>query len=215
MSLRTRWLPLTVLVVAVLALVLSIVWMGAFDHDRDGYRHRGFMSPVASDVGPVSDLDAARAAAENFGDRWGFGVGEVMQFENNYYAVLVDDGSAVTEVLVDPTTGVTHFEWGPAMMWNTAFGMHQRRMHRFSDDGFDNADRRCDLTADESIARADEWLRDKGTDETSSEPLQFPGYYTLHTERAGQVVGMLSVRCTNDDVWYHTWHGDFVAMSDT
>ncbi|MGH2626533.1 MAG: hypothetical protein ACRDHY_07785, partial [Anaerolineales bacterium] len=42
----------------------------------------------------------------------------------------------------------------------------------------------------------------------------FPGYFTLHTLRDGDVVGMLSVNAYSGQVWYHTWHGDFVEMSE-
>jgi hypothetical protein len=42
----------------------------------------------------------------------------------------------------------------------------------------------------------------------------FYGYYTLHTLRDGQVVGMLSVNGYTSQVWYHTWHGDFVGMTE-
>jgi hypothetical protein len=28
----------------------------------------------------------------------------------------------------------------------------------------------------------------------------------------GKIVGMMSVNALNGAVWYHTWHGTFVAM---
>ena len=42
----------------------------------------------------------------------------------------------------------------------------------------------------------------------------FYGYYTLHVLRDGQIVGMLSVNGVTGQVWYHTWHGDFIGMTD-
>jgi hypothetical protein len=42
----------------------------------------------------------------------------------------------------------------------------------------------------------------------------FYGYFTLHTLQDGQVVGMLSVNGYTGQVWYHTWHGDFIGMSE-
>jgi hypothetical protein len=42
----------------------------------------------------------------------------------------------------------------------------------------------------------------------------FYGYYTIHVLRDGQVYGMLSVNGTTGQVWYHTWHGDFIAMRE-
>ena len=47
-----------------------------------------------------------------------------MQFQRNFYAKLVDSqGNGATEVLVDPSSGVVSIEYGPAMMWNTRYGM--------------------------------------------------------------------------------------------
>jgi hypothetical protein len=42
----------------------------------------------------------------------------------------------------------------------------------------------------------------------------YPGDYTLDTLADGKVAGMLSVNATTGAVWYHTWHGSFVAMED-
>jgi hypothetical protein len=42
----------------------------------------------------------------------------------------------------------------------------------------------------------------------------FPGYYTLHVERDGAVIGMLSVNAYTGDVFLHHWHGDFLEMAD-
>jgi hypothetical protein len=73
---------------------------------------------------PVRTLAAARADAQKFADRLGLNVGEVIQFKQNFYAKLVDSNSSgATEVLVDPQTGLVSIEYGPAMMWNTRYGM--------------------------------------------------------------------------------------------
>ena len=69
-------------------------------------------------------LAAARSDAQQFANRFGLRVDEVMQFQRNFYAKLVDaSGNGATEVLVDPSTGVVSIEYGPAMMWNTRYGM--------------------------------------------------------------------------------------------
>jgi hypothetical protein len=73
---------------------------------------------------PVRTLMSARSDAQQFASRLGLRVGEVMQFERNFYAKLVDkNGNAATEVLVDPSSGFVSIEYGPAMMWNTLYGM--------------------------------------------------------------------------------------------
>ena len=74
----------------------------------------------------IHTLAAARSDAQQFANRLGLRVGEVMQFQRNFYAKLVDSsGNGATEVLVDPSTGVVSIEYGPAMMWNTCYGMGQ------------------------------------------------------------------------------------------
>lgn len=45
-------------------------------------------------------------------------------------------------------------------------------------------------------------------------PDQFYGYYTVHTKNNGEVNGMLSVNGYTGAVWYHTWHGPFIAMEE-
>jgi hypothetical protein len=72
----------------------------------------------------VRTLAAARVDAQKFADRLGLRVDEVMQFSRNFYAKLVDgQGDGATEVLVDPASGAVSIEYGPAMMWNTRYGM--------------------------------------------------------------------------------------------
>jgi hypothetical protein len=72
----------------------------------------------------VHTLAAARTEAQQFANRLGLRVDEVMQFQRNFYAKLVDSrGNGATEVVVDSSTGVVSIEYGPAMMWNTRYGM--------------------------------------------------------------------------------------------
>lgn len=124
---RTKTLPVVVLVAAVAALVGSAAWAVGRSDDGGWGMHRfgnGMMGLADEDGGePVADLAAARRQADRFADRLDLEVGEVMRFSNNYYAELEEDGRPATEVLVDPETGSVSLEYGPAMMWNTRFGM--------------------------------------------------------------------------------------------
>jgi hypothetical protein len=154
--------------------------------------------------GAVEDLAGAERTATRFAQPRGLEVGEVMQFDNGFYAELVDPaGDAATEVLIDPASGAVQIEWGPAMMWNTSYGMHQDR-------------ERPAATVDRQEARriADAWLGDNRPGEHAGEAEAFPGYYTLHTLRGDRVVGMLSVHAISGAVWYHDWHGEFVDMQE-
>jgi len=225
---RSWWIP----AVAVLALVGSVVWMlvqgqgvGAWGSAaRSGVSGSGYGSMMGgggwgdgsmmggtrwgrSDTtgARVEDLGDARTAAEEFaGDLGpGLGVGEVMQFDNQYYAEIVGaDGELATEVLVDPSSGTVQIEYGPARMWNTRYGMMAT--------GSAASGR---ITASEAEEIAGRWLADQG-DLTAGEAEEFPGYYTLHALRDGALEGMLSVNSTTGDVWYHSWHGQFVDMTE-
>lgn len=204
---RGRWLPLTVLVVAVAALIASLVWVtgsgGGYHGPRGPHAPRTMVGAVTRE-GPVRTLADADRAAGRFAERWNLHVGEVMQFSNGYYAELLGpDGKGATEVLVDPG-GTVRPEFGPAMMWNTAYGM----MPAGAGTGTPV------IGADRAVRIADQWLREHRPALHAAEPEAFPGYYTLHTLRGDRITGMLSVNSYTGAVWYHTWHGRFLGMQD-
>lgn len=153
---------------------------------------------------PVETLDMARQRAQVFADRLDLRAGEVMQFENGFYAELrTARGQHATEVLIDPATGAVQIEYGPAMMWNTSYGMH--RAERAG---------AARVSATEATAIAQRWLDRERSGLTAHEPEAYPGYYTLHTLRNGKISGMMSVNAYTGAVWYHTWHGRYIAMSE-
>ncbi|ROT34265.1 hypothetical protein EF879_00360 [Micromonospora sp. HM5-17] len=163
--------------------------------------------PGASGARPVRDMNGARRAAQRFADGWGRGlrVGEVMQFSNGFYAVLLDpSGEGATEVLVDPASGAVQLEHGPAMMWNTSYGMMPDRQQQAAPA----------VSAERAQVVADRWLKQNRAGLKAADPVAFPGYYTFHTLRGDQVVGMMSVNAYNGAVWYHTWHGTFLRMQE-
>jgi hypothetical protein len=213
--------------VAILIAVAGVVWAAAWAPGspggmmgRSGMRGNagmmggsggaGMMAGVAGVAGVAGDgrrvesLDAAGKRAQVLGDQLGLRVGEVMQFSNGFYAELTGpDGSGATEVLVDRSDGRVSVEYGPAMMWNTSYGMHAGTAV--------GAER---ISSVQAVAAAQRWLDDQRPGLTAAEPEPFPGYFTLHTLRGGQIVGMLSVNASTAAVWYHTWHGQFVAMRE-
>jgi hypothetical protein len=213
------WVP----VLALVALLASGTWlvtqqsgsgwgMGS-DWDGSGMMSGSGYGEMMGDYGwskqqdaePVDDLGQAWDRAAGYAEvvQPGLEVGEVMRFENHYYADLQEpDGTKVTEVLIDPRSGAVRPEMGPATMWNTGFGMMGRS------GGSD-----AEITAAQAQQIADDWLAEQGEGVTSKDPAQFPGYYTLHTLQDGEITGMISVHDTTGDVWYHSWHDDFVEMS--
>ncbi|MER5390243.1 hypothetical protein [Saccharopolyspora sp. NPDC002686] len=218
-ALRGRRLPLTVLVLAVAALVASVVWVVG---GVGGWRAVSPGQPAAPGYGmpmmpgngglpsqtapaAVANFDDARRASDEFGQQRGLHTGEVMQFSNGYYAELLDPGGhGGTEVLIDPASGAVFLEPGPAMMWNSAYGMMPAPVRG----------RPPTVTAEQAEQIADQWLAQNNTGLHATDPTAFPGYYTLHALRGDQIAGMLSVNARTGAVWYHSWHGQFIAMQD-
>jgi hypothetical protein len=196
--LRPRWLPLLVLVAAMVALVGSI----AVTVSRvGGGAMMGMMGWPVSVDGSARTLTDAQHAADRYGQRYGLHAGEVMQFANGFYAELLDPaGNGATEVLIDPASGAVGLEYGPAMMWNTAYGMHRARTGSTA------------IGPQQAQQIAQSWLADHRPGENAAEAEAFPGYYTMHTTRDGKILSMLSVHATTGTVWYHTWHGRFIDM---
>ena len=155
-------------------------------------------------------------------------LGEIMIFDNHAYAVIEDTttGQGAFEVLVDPARQVVHLEFGPSMMWNTTYGMHGtdpiitgvgrmggRMMGAFGPETITADD--TPLTDAEARVKALAYLEQAYPDQTLSATAEaFPGYYTFDVETDGTPVSMLSVNATTGQVWYHTWHGTFVEMSE-
>ncbi len=244
---RAKILPIAVLVAALAGLASS----GAWAMSREATHGYGWMHSDSTSWGyrsgtvkPVRTISEARRQAQSFADRLDLKVAEVIQFTNNYYARLDDkSGTPATEVLVDPATGRTSLEYGPAMMWNTRYGMTSGRFG----DGMMSGGRMMGsggggmmggpsggmmgstggsswtpasgsvagpVSARQAIAIADRWLEQHEASLRVPDADAFPGYYTMEVERHGKIVGMLSVDAASGAIWEHWWHGRFVAISE-
>jgi hypothetical protein len=182
---------------------------------------------------PLESFDAAEQAFQRYIDATGntdLALDEVMQFQWNYYAVVKDKstGSGAFELLADPRTGAVFPEMGPNMMWNTKYspmssygGGMMGGMGGFAPGGMMSGTwgptapaTQPSVTADQSQQFAQQWLDQYQPGSTTETPDAFPGYYTVHITKDGQVTGMLSVNAYTGQVWFHTWHGAFVATSE-
>ena len=151
---------------------------------------------LAGDGQPVTSIGQARERAAQAGASRGLHPGEVMQFTDNFYVELKDSsGASTTEVLVDPASGAVRTEPGPAMMWNTG-------------------SRTGTITEAQARQTATDWLASNRPGESVGSIDAYPGYFTIDTKKDGAVAGMLSVNATTGAVWYHGWHGTFVAEED-
>ena len=155
-------------------------------------------------------LDGAAERVEAAIKDWGYQdlvVDEVIQYSWNFYVLVKEKntGKGAVELLVDPRTGVVGFEPGPNMMWNTKYG-HMR---------WSGAPAAAAITADEAKQVAAQWLAQSGdTTAWTMEVNEMYGYYTIHLVRDGRMEAMLGVNASTRAVWYHTWHGPFVAAKE-
>jgi hypothetical protein len=160
---------------------------------------------LSGDGVAVSSIPAARARAASAAKASGLHPVEVMWFGNGFYVKLKDSaGQPATEVIVDPHTGTVSTEQGPAMMWNTRFGMMGAGG---SSAGLVNSTK--------ARAIATSWLTANRPGTTIKSIDAYPGYFTLGLQRNGVVSGMMSVNSSTGAAWYHTWHGAFIAMEDS
>ncbi|MBC7227643.1 MAG: hypothetical protein H5T61_10480 [Thermoflexales bacterium] len=160
---------------------------------------------------PTLTLDDARRAVEQYLADFGLSnleIAELMEFEYNFYAIVRerDTGIGAMELLVDKWTGAVGPEMGPNMMWNSKYGMHARMM---GGPVVTNT-----ISEEEALRIAQRWLDAYRPGEIVEDADPFYGYYTIHTQRDGQIVGMLSVHGATGQVWYHTWHGRFIRMEE-
>jgi len=133
----------------------------------------------------------------------GLEVEEVMEFEDNFYVVVVEKETSkgAFELLVDPYSGTVFPEPGPNMMWNQKYG-HMRRQV---------PEEQNSISLTEAKEMAQEALnKQKSSAVVEGMGIEFYGYYTFDYKINGQVAGMLSVNGFNGNVWLHTWHGDFI-----
>ncbi|MCX7855793.1 MAG: hypothetical protein N2556_07460 [Anaerolineae bacterium] len=156
-------------------------------------------------------LDNARWAVEQYLAGSGLSnleIAELMEFEHNFYAIVRerDTGIGAMELLVDKWTGVVGPEMGPNMMWNSKYGMRTRMM---GGSVITNT-----ISSEEALRIARRWLDTYRPGEVTEDADPFYGYYTIHTQKDGQIVGMLSVHGATGQVWYHTWHGRFIQMEE-
>lgn len=164
-------------------------------------------------------------------------IGEVMIFDNQAYAMVTEKSTGIGafELLVDPVTLAVSPEPGPNMMWNQKYGMMSGNsgygmMGGAGARGFGgmmgsgvngNANNTPEVTAQmpvnptQAVQSAQRYL-DTYLPGTKSEdkPDAFYGYYTLHILRDGNTVGMLSVNGYTGQVFLHTWHGNFIEISN-
>jgi hypothetical protein len=167
----------------------------------------GSYNPNAEPITMEQATEAVRRYLNAFGGE--MEVAEVMEFAWNFYAEVEEKETGIhaMELLIDRYTGQVYPEMGPNMMWNTKYGS----MGRLGDDLSPAA---MPINPEQATTFAQQYLDRSGSGLTVTGPDAFYGYYTLHTLKDGQVEGMLSVNGYTGSVWYHSWHGPFIQMTE-
>lgn len=179
-----------------------------------GY-YGGNVNPNAK---PIT-LEQAEQSAAQYAQSLGanFKVAEVMQFDNGFYAEIVenDTGIGAQEILIDLYTGAAFPEYGPNMMWNTKYGHMSGGLGGMMGGWFNRPSGQMTVTPQQARQYAQAYLdQAQAGVMVGDDIVQFYGYYTLHTFKDSKEFGMLSVNGYSGQVWYHTWHGAFIASSE-
>src|SRR5215204_1715122 len=223
---RSRGHILLWFVVVMISASIILTLVVAFLVVRSG----GYSAPTSEPGIPGSLFEAREAFEQAVSNSYGdsnLEVVDVMEFTNNYYAQVreSDSGIGAMELLIDKRTGWVRPEPGPNMMWNTKYGMMGGMMGPDGQNGGGmmggfyqpsqaSPNDQLPITSEDATQIANDHIRRNALGTDTETPDQFYGYYTVDTKNNGEVNGMLSVNGYTGVVWYHTWHGPFIAMEE-
>lgn len=174
------------------------------------------MGGFGTSTGHAISMDRAQQSVQSFLDRTGnsdLRLDELMEFDRNFYALIKEKSTGIGafELLVNKTTGSVGYEPGPDMMWNAKYGT----MRGFGGMmGFQPASSSMTVSPDRAARIAQDWLDRRGGGYSAGSPDAFYGYYTFHFLKSGQIAGMLSINGSGGQVWFHSWHGDFIQARE-
>jgi hypothetical protein len=215
--LSKRIIGLTFVTIGILGLVTSVSLFGVQRLGHGGWAAvRSMMGRMGSHTNPsgsrISIDQAIRVSQDYLGSLANpdLAIDEIMEFQYNFYVIYYEKSTGIRafEMLIDPYTGRIFPEYGPNMMWNTKYGM----MGGMMGGRFRTSTANIPVTKDQAAAIAENYLKKNVQGTSTEEPDVFYGYYTIHIVKDGKIYGMLSVNGYNAQVWYHSWHGQFVQM---
>ncbi len=138
---------------------------------------------------------------------------EMEEYSWNFYGVVQEKSTGINafQILVNKTNGAVFGEMGPNMMWNTKYSP----MTRMMGGAWLLPSGQPTVTAEQARAKAAEFLKANLPNTTLEDGTDnFYGYYNFDVLQAGKTYGMLSVNAYTGAVWYHTWHGNFIAAKE-
>lgn len=172
----------------------------------------GYGYSVAPNAKPIT-LDQAITTAQSYVASFNnadLKLIEVEEYAWNFYGVVQEKstGTNAFQIIVDKYNSAVYPEMGPNMMWNTKYSPMANMMGGW----FNPSAGKMTVTVDQARANAAQYLKTYLPNATvEPEGDTFYGYYNFDVLQNGKTYGMLSVNGYTGAVWYHTWHGDFVA----
>jgi hypothetical protein len=202
------------LIVGVVAIATSVViGVAGMATSPTGF---SMMGGFGTSSGHAISMDKAQQSVQSFLDRTGnsdLRVNELMEFDRNFYALVKEKSTGIGafELLVNKTTGSVGYEPGPDMVWNAKYGMGRGFGGMM---GFGSASGSMTVSPDRATQIAQGWLDQRGGAYSAGTPDAFYGYYTFHFLKDGQIAGMLSINGSSGQVWFHSWHGNFIQSKE-
>jgi hypothetical protein len=151
---------------------------------------------------------------------------EIMEFQYNFYIIYYEKDTKIGafEMIIWKQTpplgmmgggmmngylgpGIIMPEPGPNMMWNTKYSPMGNGMMGYYGSQWS---RTMTVTPDSASQLAQAYLDSNLSNAKVEMATQFYGYYTFDFTVNGKMAGMLSVNGSTGQVWYHSWHGDFI-----
>jgi hypothetical protein len=125
---------------------------------------------------------------------------DLEEWEFNFYVEYKEKstGTKAFQMLIDKYSGIVSPEMGPNMMWNTKYGMMGTQPSAMT------------LTKEQAMASAQQFLDSRLLGTKAETGGVFYGYCHFDAKKDNKMYGMLDVNGYSGQVWYHTWHGNFI-----
>lgn len=148
----------------------------------------------------AKDLANRYLAAQNNPD---LELAELEEWEYNFYFESKEKSTGIKafQTLIDKYTGVVFPEMGPNMMWNTKYMMGMQMGAQAG---------AMPVTKEQAKVNAAQFLDSRIPGTKAEDEGMFYGYYHFEAKKNDKTYAMLDVNGYTGQVWYHTWHGNFI-----
>lgn len=145
----------------------------------------------------ANDIAKRYLAAQNNHD---LELADLEEWEFNFYVDYKEKstGTKAFQMLIDKYSGTVSPEMGPNMMWNTKYGLMSLQSSAMT------------LTKEQAMASAQQFLDSRLPGMKAEDSGVFYGYYHFDVKKDSKMYGMVDVNGYSGQVWYHTWHGNFI-----